>query len=127
MRDSISNLFTSIRNASLVRCQTVTVPKIQINQRIGKVLLRQGFLNKIENSSEKNCLIFTLKYKKEQPLITQIQPLSRSGCRVYVSSHQIPEFCGKLGIILMSTSRGILTDRESRKLSIGGELLGFVS
>nr|AYO45686.1 ribosomal protein S8 [Caulerpa cupressoides] len=120
-----SNLFTSIRNASLVRCQTVTVPKIKINQKIGKVLLRQGFINKI--SSEKNCLIFTLKYKKEQPLITQIQPLSRPGCRVYVSSHQIPEFCGKLGIILMSTSRGILTDREARKLSIGGELLGFVS
>nr|YP_009514436.1 30S ribosomal protein S8 [Caulerpa lentillifera]AXG75851.1 30S ribosomal protein S8 [Caulerpa lentillifera] len=123
----MSDLFTSLRNASLIRRQTVTVPKIKINQKIANVLFRHGFIDKIQNSSEKNCLILTLKYKKDQPLITQIRRLSRRGCRVYVPSHQIPQFCGKLGIILMSTSCGIITDREARKFCIGGELLGFVS
>ncbi|MFY2490646.1 30S ribosomal protein S8 [Escherichia coli] len=131
MNDSISDLFTSLRNASLIRRQTVTVPKIKMNQKIANVLLRQGFIEKIQNSSEKNSLILTLKYKKEKnrPIITEIRRFSRRGCRVYVPSHQIPQFqfCGKFGIILMSTSCGIITDREARKLSIGGELLGFVS
>nr|YP_009306340.1 ribosomal protein S8 [Caulerpa cliftonii]AOP19244.1 ribosomal protein S8 [Caulerpa cliftonii] len=171
MKDSISDLFTRIRNACLVRHNSVDVPYTKINIQIIKLLLRQGFIDNFQNNTKARShqksfkdgrartpqrgqahspkraltpqkqhkqgtaylgggcswITLSLKYKKDHPLITQIGRLSRPGCRVYVHCEQIPQICGQLGIILMSTSRGIVSDREARQFGIGGELLGFIS
>lgn len=130
MQDSLSDFFTRIRNACLIRCQTVAVPFTKINRQIVQILIRHGFIQCFEHCN--HSLICTLKYRPTvtvtpgSPLITQIGRLSRPGCRVYVSYNQIPQICGQLGIVFISTSRGILTDREARQFGIGGELLGFV-
>jgi small subunit ribosomal protein S8 len=124
MQDSLSDFFTRIRNACLIRCQTVQVPSTKINQKIIQILIRHGFIQCFENCN--HSLICTLKYNQNQPLITQIRRLSRPGCRMYVAYSQIPQICGQLGILFISTSRGILTDREARQFGLGGELLGFV-
>nr|YP_009130596.1 ribosomal protein S8 [Tydemania expeditionis]CEO91126.1 ribosomal protein S8 [Tydemania expeditionis] len=123
--DSISNFFTHIRNASLVRRDTVSVPNNQTNRSLAKILVRHGFIGIQQVSA--SCLVLTLKYKSNQPLITQIQRLSRPGCRLYVRHHNIFKICGNLGVAFLSTSQGILSDREAYSRKIGGEIIGFVS
>ena len=124
MKDSISDLFTHIRNARSNYRKNIYVTKNRINTQIVDILYRQGLVNNYKLS--KTCLIFNLKYEKKKALITRICRISRPGCRVYAKYQQLPKFYGKLGMILISTSRGILTDREVKYYSIGGELLGFI-
>lgn len=130
--DSISDLFTRIRNASLARRKTITVPFNKTNKSIVEILARHGFLQGFEKRDSQTFLC-TLKYKKKQklriPIIVQLKRLSRPGCRLYVKVQNIPKIsrCGKLGVLFLSTSAGILSDREASRLKVGGEILGFVS
>ena len=170
INDSISDLFTRIRNACLVRREKVIVPYTQTNQSIVKILMQHGFIKKIQSINDKNIEIYrhrtgpsgrgpsggnkgvngrlgarstiptaspvqkskfllTLKYENNRPAILQLQRLSRPGCRLYVKGQKIPKVCEKsqLSVLFLSTSKGILSDREAYSLNLGGEILGFVT
>nr|AYC64496.1 ribosomal protein S8 [Pseudochlorodesmis sp. HV01306c] len=127
MIDSISDLFTRIRNANLARRAKVFVPYTKINESLINILFKHGFIGDFEKVTSQ--LLITLKYKNtnKKPIILQIKRLSRPGCRLYVNAKNIPQICGKLGVVFLSTSKGILSDREAAFYKIGGEILGFVS
>lgn len=125
INDSISDLFTRIRNASLVQHSKVLVPFTKTNERIVQILAQYGFLLNFQKF--KHSLILTLKYEKNQSIIVKLQRFSRPSCRLYVKTQNIPKICGKLGIVFLSTSKGILSDREAVHFKVGGEILGFVA
>nr|YP_009519339.1 ribosomal protein S8 [Pseudocodium devriesii]AYC65399.1 ribosomal protein S8 [Pseudocodium devriesii] len=132
INDSISDFFSRIRNANLVRRQTVEVPCTKTNESLSQILLRNGFLQNYRQNQSTKFLVLTLKYERTErsynkPIIVQIQRLSRPGCRFYVPAHKIPQICGQLGVVFLSTSKGILSDREASSLKVGGEILGFVT
>lgn len=126
VNDSISDFFTRMRNASLIGCDIVKVSKNKTNQSLILILARHGF---VENFAILNrSLILTLKKnQKRQINMIKIQRISRPGCRLYVKYKKIPKICGKLGLVLLSTSHGILSDREALNLKIGGEIIGFIA
>nr|YP_009518942.1 ribosomal protein S8 [Boodleopsis pusilla]AYC64857.1 ribosomal protein S8 [Boodleopsis pusilla] len=125
INDPISDLFTRVRNASCVHHSEVLVPYTKTNEKIVQILAQHGFILNFQKST--NMLVLTLKYKKNQPILVKLQRLSRPSCRLYVKKQNIPQICGKLGIVILSTSKGILSDREALQLKVGGEILGFVA
>nr|YP_009472630.1 ribosomal protein S8 [Rhipilia penicilloides]ARO74293.1 ribosomal protein S8 [Rhipilia penicilloides] len=125
INDPIADLFTRIRNASLVKCSKVAVPLTQTNERIVQIFAQHGLIVNFQRSNQ--TLVLTLKYQKNQPILMKLQRLSRPSCRLYVKTQNIPKICGKLGIVLLSTSKGILSDREAIHFQVGGEILGFVA
>lgn len=128
--DTIANMITSIRNANLEKTKTVQVPATNITRNIGKILLQEGFIENFrEHQENKNYfLIFTLKYqgKKKKPYITTLRRISKPGLRMYSNHKEIPKVLGGMGIVILSTSQGIMTDREAREKKIGGEILCYV-
>jgi small subunit ribosomal protein S8 len=128
--DTIANMITSIRNANLEKTKTVQVPATNITKNIGRILLQEGFiLNFREHQENKNYfLVFTLKYqgKKKKPYITTLRRISKPGLRMYSNHKEIPRVLGGMGIVILSTSQGIITDREAREKRIGGEILCYV-
>jgi len=128
--DTIANMITSIRNANLRKTKTVQVPATNISKNIGKILLQEGFIDNFrEHQENKNYfLIFTLKYqgRKKKPYITTLRRISKPGLRMYSGHKEIPKVLGGMGIIILSTSQGIMTDREAREKQIGGEILCYV-
>jgi small subunit ribosomal protein S8 len=128
--DTVANMITSIRNANLRKTKTVQVPATNITKNIGKILLQEGFIDNFrEHQENKNYfLIFTLKYqgRKKKPYITTLRRISKPGLRMYSGHKKIPKVLGGMGIIILSTSQGIMTDREAREKQIGGEILCYV-
>nr|YP_009732897.1 ribosomal protein S8 [Diphyscium foliosum]QHU77239.1 ribosomal protein S8 [Diphyscium foliosum] len=128
--DTIANMITSIRNANLEKTKTVQVPATNITRNIGKILLQEGFIENFrEHQEDKNYfLVFTLKYqgKKKKPYITTLRRISKPGLRMYSNHKEIPKVLGGMGIVILSTSQGIMTDREAREKQIGGEILCYV-
>ncbi|KAG6540502.1 hypothetical protein Mapa_018186 [Marchantia paleacea] len=129
--DTIANMITSIRNANLGKIKTVQVPATNITRNIAKILFFfQGFIdNFIDNKQNtKDILILNLKYqgKKKKSYITTLRRISKPGLRIYSNHKEIPKVLGGMGIVILSTSRGIMTDREARQKKIGGELLCYV-
>nr|YP_008082228.1 ribosomal protein S8 [Gnetum montanum]YP_009917994.1 ribosomal protein S8 [Gnetum luofuense]ANZ53673.1 ribosomal protein S8 [Gnetum parvifolium]ANZ53871.1 ribosomal protein S8 [Gnetum hainanense]ANZ54135.1 ribosomal protein S8 [Gnetum pendulum]AGL11074.1 ribosomal protein S8 [Gnetum montanum]ANZ53739.1 ribosomal protein S8 [Gnetum parvifolium] len=126
--DTITNLITSIKNAYMVKKQTVRVNATRINENFGRILLQEGFIRNIREhkDGQKFFLIFTLKYRKRGEKIITLKRISRPGWRIYSDFPKIPKVLGGMGIVILSTSQGIMTDREARKKKIGGELLCFV-
>nr|YP_009193440.1 ribosomal protein S8 [Takakia lepidozioides]UPM51672.1 ribosomal protein S8 [Takakia lepidozioides] len=128
--DTIANMITSIRNANLGKTKTVQVPATNITRNIGKILLQEGFIENFrEHQENKNYfLVFTLKYRgrKEKPYITTLRRVSKPGLRMYSNHQEIPRVLGGMGIVILSTSQGIMTDREARQKRIGGEILRYV-
>nr|AND48132.1 ribosomal protein S8 [Flatbergium novo-caledoniae] len=128
--DTIASMITSIRNANLGRTKVVQVPATSTTRNIGKILLREGFMESFREHQEnkKSFLVFTLKYRgrKKKPHITTLRRISKPGLRVYSNHKEIPKVLGGIGIAILSTSQGIVTDREARKKKIGGEILCYV-
>ncbi|BBN20735.1 ribosomal protein S8 (chloroplast) [Marchantia polymorpha subsp. ruderalis] len=128
--DTIANMITSIRNANLGKIKTVQVPATNITRNIAKILFQEGFIdNFIDNKQNtKDILILNLKYqgKKKKSYITTLRRISKPGLRIYSNHKEIPKVLGGMGIVILSTSRGIMTDREARQKKIGGELLCYV-
>nr|YP_009732814.1 ribosomal protein S8 [Buxbaumia aphylla]QHU77156.1 ribosomal protein S8 [Buxbaumia aphylla] len=128
--DTIANMITSIRNANLGRTKTVQISATNITKNIGKILLQEGFIENFrEHQENKNYfLIFTLKYqgRKKTPYITTLRRISKPGLRTYSGHKEIPKVLGGMGIVILSTSQGIMTDREAREKQIGGEILCYV-
>lgn len=128
--DTIANMITSIRNANLEKTKTVQIPATNITKNIGRILLQEGFIQNFrEHQENKNSfLTFTLKYqgRKKKPYITTLRRISKPGLRMYSNHKEIPRVLGGMGIVILSTSQGIMTDREAREKQVGGEILCYV-
>ncbi|MGB3695321.1 MAG: 30S ribosomal protein S8 [Spirulinaceae cyanobacterium] len=128
--DTISDMLTRIRNACLVRHSTTNVPATKMTRSIAQVLKDEGFIADFEEVGEviKRNLVISLKYKgrNRQPIITNLKRVSKPGLRVYKNRKELPRVLGGIGIAVISTSSGIMTDREARQKGIGGEILCYV-
>ena len=128
--DTIADMLTRIRNACMVRHQTTNVPSTKMTRSIAKVLKDEGFIADFEESGEgiKKQLVVSLKYKgkNRQPIIRSMKRVSKPGLRVYSNCKELPRVLGGIGIAIISTSSGIMTDREARRQGVGGEVLCYV-
>jgi small subunit ribosomal protein S8 len=128
--DTIADMLTRIRNACMVRHQTTNVPSTRMTRSIAKVLKDEGFIADFEEVGEgvKKNLVVSLKYKgkNRQPIIRAMKRVSKPGLRVYSNCKELPRVLGGIGIAIISTSSGIMTDREARRQGIGGEVLCYV-
>ena len=124
--DFVGDFLTVVRNASRAQKEKVTVRTSKLTTRIAEILKSESFVDSVKPFSEgnKNFVRIHLKYLNgKQPAIQGVRRISKPGLRNYVGSEEIPKVQGGLGISIISTSRGILTDREARKLKVGGELI----
>lgn len=124
--DFIGDFLTRIRNASRAGLEKVTTPTSKLTLRIAEILKEEGFVDNFKPFSEgkKNFVRIQLKYLRgRQPVIQGIRRVSRPGRRIYVGCEEVPRVIGGLGISVVSTSKGLLVDREARKAQVGGELL----
>ena len=130
MSDPIADMLTRIRNANAAKHDTVDVPSSKMKLAIAKILLDEGYIAKydlVEDGCFKTIHI-TLKYgaDKSEKIISGIKRISKPGLRVYAGKEELPNVLGGLGIAIISTNQGIVTDKEARKLNVGGEVLAFV-
>lgn len=128
--DTIANMITCIRNANLSKTKTVEVPSTHTTRSIAKILLQEGFIDSLRERQEKTArlIILTLKYqgRNKKPYITTVRRISKPGLRVYSNYQKIPKVLGGMGIVILSTSQGIIIDREARQKQLGGEILCYV-
>ena len=127
--DSIADMLTRIRNANLARHEHVSIPGSRLKLEIAKVLKAQGYIQKYDLVDDKHQgqIRIHLRYDENgEPVIAGIRRVSRPGLRVYVDREQIPRVMGGLGVAVLSTSRGVLADREARRRGVGGEVLCYV-
>ena len=130
MTDPIADMLTRIRNANTSKHDTVDVPASKMKNAIAEILYKEGFIQKyelVEDGNFKNIRI-TLKYGKDknEKIITGLKRISKPGLRIYVSKDELPRVLGGLGIAIISTNQGIVTDKEARKLNVGGEVLAYI-
>ena len=130
MSDPIADMLTRIRNANTAKHDTVDVPASKMKLAIADILVREGYIAKyeiVEDGNFKNIRI-TLKYgaDKNEKIITGLKRISKPGLRVYAGKDELPRVLGGLGIAILSTNQGVITDKEARKLQVGGEVLAFV-
>lgn len=123
INDLISDTITRIRNASVVKNPTVIIPYTLLNNQFCQILQREGFIHSFSKNG--NELVLFLKYKgtKKKPSITGLRRISKPGLRIYSNHKDIPHVLNGMGVVILSTSKGILTDREARAQGLGGELL----
>ena len=128
--DPIADMLTRIRNANTAKHDTVDVPSSKIKVAIAEILLNEGFIAKYDIIEEGNfkTIHITLKYgvDKNDKIISGIKRISKPGLRVYAGKDELPRVLGGLGIAILSTNQGIITDKEARKLQVGGEVIAFV-
>ncbi len=129
MSDPIADLLTRIRNAQAARKESVSVPSSKQKVDIVKVLEAEGYVagHSVEDNDGKPVLTIRLKYYQDRPVIETIRRVSRPGLRVYRKKTELPQVQGGLGIAIVSTSRGVMTDRQARAEGHGGEVLCIVS
>lgn len=133
VNDTISDMLTRIRNANMTYKASVSIPKTKLHEKICTILQREGFIEKFQTSeTDSKELLINLKYKKVfgqsygglgKPCITNLQRISKPGLRIYTNSKEIPKILGGIGIVILSTSKGLMTDREARRSRIGGEII----
>ncbi len=130
MSDPIADMLTRIRNANTAKHDTVDVPSSKMKVAIANILLDEGYITKYDIVEEGGFPIIriTLKYgaDKNEKIITGIKRISKPGLRVYAGKDDVPRVLGGLGVAILSTNKGVITDREARKLQVGGEVLAFV-
>ena len=130
MSDPIADMLTRIRNANTAKHDTVDVPSSKMKLAIADILLKEGYIAKYDVLEEGNfkTICITLKYgaDKNEKIITGLKRISKPGLRIYAGSQEIPRVLGGLGIAILSTNQGVITDKEARKLHVGGEVLAFV-
>lgn len=128
--DTISDILTRIRNANMVRHQIVQVPTTKMSLAIITILKEEGFIENFENYIENNnkYLLISLKYfgKDRHPIISKLERVSKPGLRVYSNSKTLPIVLDNLGIAIISTSKGVMTNLKAKELGIGGEVLCYI-
>ena len=129
MSDPIADLLTRIRNAQMVSKATVSVPSSKVKVAIAQVLKDEGYVDGFEVKTEdgKSELVITLKYYAGRPVIERIERVSRPGLRVYKGRHAIPQVQNGLGVAIVTTPQGVMTDRKARSAGVGGEVLCYVA
>ncbi|MBR6094728.1 MAG: 30S ribosomal protein S8 [Lachnospiraceae bacterium] len=130
MSDPIADMLTRIRNANAAKHDTVDVSSSKMKLAIAKILLDEGYIKSYELVDNGNFqdIHITLKYgaDKNEKIITGIKRISKPGLRVYAGKDELPRVLGGLGVAIISTNQGVITDKEARKLNVGGEVLAFV-
>lgn len=130
VNDTISDMLTRLRNANLAKHQIVEVPATRMTRNIANILLEEGFIQGIEELGESfnSHLLISLKYKgkNRQPIITALKRVSKPGLRVYANRKELPRVLGGLGIAVISTSQGVMTDNKARHQGLGGEVLCYI-
>jgi len=128
--DTISDMLTRIRNANMVKHQIVQIPSTKMSKSIAGILKEEGFIENFELYTEKSFdyILISLKYKGNQrePVISTIQRISKPGSRVYANSKTLPKVLNNLGIAIISTSKGVMTNFKAKELGIGGEVLCYI-
>ena len=128
--DTIADMLTRIRNANIAKHDTVDVPVSKMKLAIADILVDEGYVEKydlVDNGNFKDIRI-TLKYGKDKndKIIAGLKRISKPGLRVYASREELPKVLGGLGIAIISTNKGVMTDKKARELNVGGEVLAFV-
>jgi len=126
MSDPVADMLTRIRNAGMVKFDTVNMPLSKLKVSVAKVLKEEGYINdyQIADGNVQGSLRINLKYgPNDEKVITGLKRVSKPGLRIYVNAGEIPKVLSGLGIAILSTSKGVVTDREARKLGVGGEVL----
>ena len=130
MSDPIADMLTRIRNANTAKHDSVDIPSSKMKIAIANILVEEGYVEKyelVDNSNFKDIRIF-LKYtaNKSERIISGLKRISKPGLRIYASREELPRVLGGLGTAIISTNNGVITDKEARKLNVGGEVLAFV-
>jgi small subunit ribosomal protein S8 len=130
VNDTISDMLTRIRNANNAKHHLVEVPFTKMTSNIVNILKTEGFIQDFEVVSEgiNKTILISLKYtgKRRIPIITTLKRVSKPGVRVYIGAKNLPRILGNLGIAIISTSQGLMTDAEARKMKVGGEILCYI-
>ncbi len=129
VNDIIADMLTRIRNAVAMKYKTVTVLSSKMTKEISEILTNEGFIESYEivKDGSKETLTLNLKYgPRKEKVITGLKRISKPGLRVYVKSTEVPRVLNGLGIAIISTSKGIMTDKEARKANLGGEVLAYI-
>ena len=130
MTDPIADMLTRIRNANTAKHDTVDIPSSKMKLAIAKILLDEGYIKSYElvENGKFNDIRITLKYgaSKNEKIISGLQRISKPGLRVYANKEELPKVLGGLGVAIISTNQGVITDKEARKLGVGGEVLAFI-
>ncbi len=130
MSDPIADMLTRIRNANAAKHETVDVPSSKMKIAIADILVKEGYIEKYDlvDAGSFKDLHITLKYgaDRNEKIITGLKRISKPGLRVYVNKDELPRVLGGLGIAIISTNQGVITDKEARKLQVGGEVLAYV-
>ena len=126
--DPIADMLTRIRNANQMRYKEVEVPASKIKIEIARILKEEGFISdyKIKKNNVQDILVLYLKYSGKERVITGLKRISKPGLRVYAKAEEIPSVLSGLGIAIISTSKGMMTDKDARKASLGGEVLAYI-
>ena len=128
MTDPIADMLTRIRNANMVRHEKLEVPASNVKKEIAEILKREGFVRDVEyvEDNKQGIIRIFLKYGKDnERVITGLKRISKPGLRVYAKTNEVPKVLNGLGIALVSTSNGVLTDKEARAKQVGGEVLAY--
>ncbi len=130
MSDPIADMLTRIRNANTAKHDTVDIPSSKMKVAIAEILVNEGYISKyelVENGNFKDIRV-TLKYGKDknEKIISGLKRISKPGLRIYAGAEELPRVLGGLGIAIISTNKGVMTDKEARKQNVGGEVLAFV-
>jgi len=130
VNDPIADMLTRIRNAQIARHDTVTIPASKAKQAIARILLEEGYIKAYDRIDDgvQGQLKLTLKYvnNKQQPVIAGLKRISKPGLRVYAGSQDLPKVLGGLGVAIISTSKGLMTDKKARQDRLGGEVLAYI-
>lgn len=128
--DTISDMLTRIRNANMVKHQIVQIPATKMSKAIATILKEEGFIEDFEIYTENSYefLLISLKYKGQlrEPVICKIERVSKPGLRVYANAKKLPKILDNLGIAIISTSKGVMTNLKAKELGIGGEVLCYI-
>ncbi|WML36260.1 30S ribosomal protein S8 [Clostridium sp. OS1-26] len=129
MTDPIADLLTRIRNANIVRHEIVEVPSSNIKKAVLNIMLQEGYIKDVEEYTDGsvNMIRLSMKYgQNKERVITGLKRISKPGLRVYCRKEEIPKVLNGLGVAILSTSKGIVTDKEATKLGVGGEVLCYI-
>ena len=127
--DPIADMLTRIRNANSARHDTVDVPASNMKKSIAQILLDEGYIKSfsLQDNGNQGVIHITLKYLgKKQPALSGLKRVSKPGLRIYAGADELPKVLKGLGIAIVSTSKGVMTDKKARELNVGGEVLAFV-
>ena len=130
MSDPIADMLTRIRNANTAKHDTVSIPSSKIKASIAEILLQEGYIKayEIQEEGTRKTILVTLKYGKDknEKVIHGLSRISKPGLRVYAGAEEMPKVLGGLGIAIVSTNEGVMTDKEARKKNVGGEVLAYI-